>query len=73
MALTLRLTTENHNPENHNAENDSPGRSQLVGKVGNDTAGQRNVARLDHNAGGGHKALNNRQQRIGGQGGGFIG
>ena len=46
---------------------------QMLGKAGEDAAGQRDVSRLDDDAGGAGERLNDRQQRVGGERRGFVG
>ncbi len=49
------------------------GVGQQFGEGGDDAAGQRDVAGFDGDAGGAGEGLHDGQQRIGGQGGGFVG
>ena len=46
---------------------------QALRKVGEDPTGKRDVARLHHDASGPREGLDDRQQRVGGEGGRFIG
>ena len=43
------------------------------GKAGEDASGQRDVPRLDDDAGGARERLDDRQQRVGGERGRFVG
>ena len=48
-------------------------RRQLLGEARQDTARQRDVPRVHGDAGGLGEGLHDRQQRVGGEGGGFVG